>query len=82
MKSSPQINIGLYGDIPKPGPITGQLEVRLLGCQDLLTNVPDRKKRDSFSINAFDKTPKSLKISSVINSSKSYTVRSNEPSSK
>ena len=71
--------------MPKPAPITGQLEVRLLGCQDLLENVPDRhqNKRDSFNIsNALDKTPKSLKVSGVMSTSKSYTVRSSDTSSK
>jgi hypothetical protein len=68
--------------MPKSAPITGQLEVRLLGCQDLLENVPDRQKRDSFTISGgLDKTPKSLKVSSVMSSSKTYTVRGNDTSS-
>lgn len=57
--------------LPKAAPVTGQLEVRLLGCQDLLDQVPDRQKREttSFSIfDSFDKTPKALK------SGKTYTV--------
>lgn len=69
---------------PRAAPITGQLEVRLLGCQDLLENVPDRQKRDTttFSIPSIslEKTPKSLnKVSGVMaamsGSTKTYTVR-------
>lgn len=71
------------GEIPKPTPITGQLEVRLMGCQDLLENVPDRQKRDTFTIpGSLDKTPKSLKVSGVMGGSKTYTVRGNDTSSK
>lgn len=65
-------------DIPRSAPITGQLDVRLLGCQDLLENVPDRQKKDG---NTIEKTPKSLKMSSVMSGSKSYTVRGNDTSS-
>lgn len=59
--------------LPKAAPVTGQLEVRLLGCQDLLELVPDRQKRETttFSILdslSLDKTPKALK------SGKTYTV--------
>ena len=71
-----------FGDLPKPGPITGKLEVRLLGCQDLLENVPDRKKRDSFTIaGGPERTPKSFKSYSVNGTSKSYTIKCNEISS-
>ena len=69
------------GEIPRPAPITGQLEVRLLGCQDLLENVPDRQKRDTFTVpGGIEKTPKSLKVSGVIGGSKTYTVRGTETS--
>ncbi len=70
------------GEMPKPTPITGQLEVRLMGCQDLLENVPDRQKRDTFTIpGTLDKTPRSLKVSGVMGASKTYTVRGNDTSS-
>ena len=68
-------------DLPRAAPITGQLEVRLMGCQDLLDIVPGRHKRDTFTIpTAADKTPKSLKVSST-SSSKTYTVRGSDNSS-
>lgn len=70
------------GEIPRPAPITGQLEVRLMGCQDLLENVPDRQKRDTFTIpGSLDKTPKALKVSGVMSGSKTYTVRGTDQSS-
>ncbi len=69
------------GEIPRPAPITGQLEVRLMGCQDLLENVPDRQKRDTFTIpGSLDKTPKALKVSGVMGGSKTYTVRGSDTS--
>jgi len=69
------------GEIPRPAPITGQLEVRLMGCQDLLENVPDRQKRDTFTIpGSLDKTPKALKVSGVMGGSKTYTVRGTDTS--
>lgn len=36
----------------KPAAITGKLEVRLMGCQDLLEDVPGRSRRDSSSHSA------------------------------
>jgi len=71
------------GEIPRPAPVTGQLEVRLMGCQDLLENVPDRQKRDTFTIpGSLEKTPKALKVSGVMGGSKTYTVRGADTSSK
>lgn len=63
-------------ELSKPALITGQLEVRLMGCQDLLENVPDRQKRDTLTIpgGVDNKTPKSLKVAGI-GSSKTYTVR-------
>jgi hypothetical protein len=70
-----------HGVIPRPTPITGQLEVRLMGCQDLLENVPDRQKRDTFTIpGSLEKTPKALKVSGVMGGSKTYTVRGTDTS--
>lgn len=70
------------GDMPRAAPVTGQLEVRLMGCQDLLENVPDRQKREVFTIPGNqEKTPKSLKVSSgIMGGSKSYTVRGSDTS--
>lgn len=77
---SPRTNNFL--ELPKSAPITGQLEVRLMGCQDLLDVVPDRQKRDTFTIPVtVDKTPKSLR-GSTSSSSKTYTFRGSELSSK
>ena len=71
------------GEMPRAAPITGQLEVRLMGCQDLLECVPDRQKRDTFTIpGSLDKTPKALKASGVMGASKTYTLRGNDLSSK
>lgn len=69
-----QSQSGMTLSLPKAAPVTGQLEVRLLGCQDLLEQVPDRHKRESTTFSIFDsltldKTPKALK-----SSSKTYTV--------
>lgn len=76
-------NMFLNGDMPRPAPVTGQLEVRLMGCQDLLENVPDRQKKDTFTIpGSIEKTPKSLKVSGVMGGSKTYTVRGTDLSSK
>lgn len=66
-------------DLPRAAPITGQLEVRLMGCQDLLDIVPGRHKRDTVTIPTA--TPKSMKVSST-SSSKTYTVRGSDNSSK
>jgi len=33
-----------YSTLPKPAELTGRLNVRLIGCQDLLENVPGRSK--------------------------------------
>lgn len=66
-------------DLPRAAPITGQLEVRLMGCQDLLDLVPGRHKRDTITIPAAT-TPKSIKVSST-SSSKTYTVRGSDNSS-
>ena len=74
-------NMFANGEMPRAAPITGQLEVRLMGCQDLLENVPERQKRDTFTIpGSLEKTPKSLKVSGVMGGSKTYTVRGNDTS--
>lgn len=52
-----------------------------MGCQDLLENVPDRQKRDTFTIpGSLEKTPKALKVSGVMGGSKTYTVRGTDTS--
>jgi hypothetical protein len=58
--------------------VTGKLEVRLMGCQDLLEEVPGRSKRDSGSpadLKAF------MKGVTGRSSSKSYSIK-DETSSK
>ncbi|XP_022110838.1 serine/threonine-protein kinase N2-like [Acanthaster planci] len=42
-----------YGTLPKPAALTGRLEVRLMGCQDVLETVPNRSKTNSSSGGAF-----------------------------
>ncbi|XP_038063886.1 serine/threonine-protein kinase N2-like [Patiria miniata] len=42
-----------YGTLPKPAALTGRLEVRLMGSQDLLETVPNRSKSNSSSGGAF-----------------------------
>lgn len=32
-----------YSSLPKPAALTGKLEVRLIGCQDVLENIPNRR---------------------------------------
>uniref|UniRef100_A0A8B9HWP0 protein kinase C n=1 Tax=Astyanax mexicanus TaxID=7994 RepID=A0A8B9HWP0_ASTMX len=39
-----------YSTVAKPAALTGTLEVRLMGCQDLLENVPGRSKAASVSL--------------------------------
>ncbi|XP_076054617.1 serine/threonine-protein kinase N isoform X10 [Oratosquilla oratoria] len=59
------------GHHTKGGAVTGKLEVRLLGVQDLLEEVPGRSRRDSHS------GPSDLKafMKGVTKSSKSYSVK-------
>ena len=67
-------------ELPRAAPITGQLEVRLMGCQDLLDVVPDRQKRDTiFLPEPVTKTPKSGKISTG-GSHKAYTLKGDQSS--
>ncbi|XP_061094504.1 serine/threonine-protein kinase N2-like isoform X2 [Conger conger] len=39
-----------YSTVAKPAALTGTLEVRLMGCQDLLENIPGRVKTNSVSL--------------------------------
>uniref|UniRef100_A0A8C1A6T9 protein kinase C n=1 Tax=Cyprinus carpio carpio TaxID=630221 RepID=A0A8C1A6T9_CYPCA len=39
-----------YSTVAKPAALTGTLDVRLMGCQDLLENVPGRSKTASVSL--------------------------------
>nr|CAB3264914.1 serine/threonine-protein kinase N2-like [Phallusia mammillata] len=40
------ISVNRYSTMPKPAELTGKLDVRLLGCQDLLENVPGRSRNN------------------------------------
>ncbi|XP_071802634.1 serine/threonine-protein kinase N2-like isoform X2 [Asterias amurensis] len=42
-----------YGTLPKPAALTGRLEVRLMGCQDLIESIPNRAKSNSITGGAF-----------------------------
>uniref|UniRef100_A0A8C0J950 Serine/threonine-protein kinase N2 n=1 Tax=Chelonoidis abingdonii TaxID=106734 RepID=A0A8C0J950_CHEAB len=39
-----------YSTLSKPAALTGTLEVRLMGCQDILENVPGRSKASSITL--------------------------------
>ncbi|KAG1659703.1 Serine/threonine-protein kinase N2 [Nymphon striatum] len=65
--------------LSKPASVTGKLEVRLMGCQDLIEDVPGRTPRkDSGSLHHGISSPADLKSfvrSKGRSSSKSYSVK-------
>lgn len=63
-------------EILRAAPVTGQLEVRLMGCQGLLESVPEKKDYSHISYGV-DKTPK-VKVSGVMGGSKTYNVRNSD----
>nr|XP_039270469.1 serine/threonine-protein kinase N2-like isoform X1 [Styela clava] len=42
--------VNTYSTMPKPVALTGKLEVRIVGCQDLLENVPGRSRTTSVQL--------------------------------
>ncbi|XP_006816478.1 serine/threonine-protein kinase N2-like [Saccoglossus kowalevskii] len=66
-----------YSSVPKPAALTGRLEVRVMGCQDLLETVPGRTKGQSYHPAASPNEGKSLlkPKTSLRNSSKSYSIK-------
>ncbi|CAK9291599.1 unnamed protein product [Gordionus sp. m RMFG-2023] len=81
------IKNGSIGSIPKPIAITGILEVRLLGCQDLLEDISGKDKKEqqlsmipnhnNNSLISFPSTPTDLKsiVRSFHKSSKIYSFK-------
>uniref|UniRef100_T1J1B0 protein kinase C n=1 Tax=Strigamia maritima TaxID=126957 RepID=T1J1B0_STRMM len=63
--------------LSKPAAVTGKLEVRLLGCQDLLEDVPGRSRRDSSSSSPGDlkSLMKATRAVTGRSSSKSYSIK-------
>ncbi|KAJ8276966.1 hypothetical protein GJAV_G00069890, partial [Gymnothorax javanicus] len=57
-----------YRTVAKPAALTGTLDVRLLGCQDLLENVPGRVKASSVALPSW----------SPSESRSSFTIRANK----
>ncbi|XP_066295533.1 serine/threonine-protein kinase N2-like isoform X5 [Branchiostoma lanceolatum] len=71
-----------YSAYPKPAALTGRLDVRLMGCQDLLENVPGRSRSSSptFPISSPGETKSGGFMSAKRsfhgrNSSKTYSVK-------
>lgn len=52
-RSSSQYQHNQYNTLFKPSPLTGTLEVRLLGCTNLLENVPGRTRGSSATLPSF-----------------------------
>lgn len=76
-------SIGMRGGIinSRPSPfnrtaaVTGKLEVRLMGCQDLLEEVPGRSRREKDSISSPGDLRSFVKGVTGRSSSKSYSVK-------
>ncbi|XP_035683415.1 serine/threonine-protein kinase N2-like isoform X5 [Branchiostoma floridae] len=71
-----------YSAYPKPAALTGRLDVRLMGCQDLLENVPGRSRSSSptFPVSSPGETKSGGFMSAKRsfhgrNSSKTYSVK-------
>ncbi|XP_053549894.1 serine/threonine-protein kinase N2 isoform X2 [Bombina bombina] len=63
-----------YSTLSKPAALTGTLEVRLMGCQDILENVPGRSKATSATLPGW--SPSEARSSFISRTSKSKTVSS------
>ncbi|GAB6021882.1 hypothetical protein CHUAL_006048 [Chamberlinius hualienensis] len=63
--------------LSKPAAVTGKLEVRLMGCQDLLEEVPGRSRRDTIASSGDLKSLMKATSKAVTGrgSSKSYSVK-------
>ncbi|XP_070582151.1 serine/threonine-protein kinase N2-like [Ptychodera flava] len=73
-----------YNMLPKPAALTGRLEVRVMGCQDLLEVVPGRSKGQSYHPAASPPESKGLlkgKPSFHGRNNKSYSIKQDELSS-
>ncbi|XP_071947331.1 serine/threonine-protein kinase N2-like isoform X2 [Antedon mediterranea] len=61
-----------YSTLPKPAALTGKLDVRLMGCQDILEHFPNRSKQNTFP---FGMSPGETKSLLKRNSTKSYSLK-------
>ncbi|XP_033104186.1 serine/threonine-protein kinase N2-like isoform X2 [Anneissia japonica] len=61
-----------YNTLPKPAALTGKLDVRLMGCQDILEFFPNRSKHNTFP---FGTSPGETKSLLKRNSTKSYSLK-------
>ncbi|KAM6454780.1 serine/threonine-protein kinase N2 isoform 2-T2 [Liasis olivaceus] len=64
-----------YSTLSKPAALTGTLEVRLMGCQDILENVPGRSKATSFTLPGWSPSEARSSFMSRTSKSKSGSSR-------
>uniref|UniRef100_A0A8C0XNE0 Serine/threonine-protein kinase N2 n=2 Tax=Castor canadensis TaxID=51338 RepID=A0A8C0XNE0_CASCN len=64
-----------YSTLSKPAALTGTLEVRLMGCQDILENVPGRSKATSFALPGWSPSETRSSFMSRTSKSKSGSSR-------
>uniref|UniRef100_A0A2I3GTX2 Serine/threonine-protein kinase N2 n=1 Tax=Nomascus leucogenys TaxID=61853 RepID=A0A2I3GTX2_NOMLE len=64
-----------YSTLSKPAALTGSLEVRLMGCQDILENVPGRSKATSVALPGWSPSETRSSFMSRTSKSKSGSSR-------
>uniref|UniRef100_A0A8I5ZV08 Serine/threonine-protein kinase N2 n=1 Tax=Rattus norvegicus TaxID=10116 RepID=A0A8I5ZV08_RAT len=64
-----------YSTLSKPAALTGTLEVRLMGCQDILENVPGRSKATSVALPGWSPSENRSSFMSRTSKSKSGSSR-------
>ncbi|XP_028943313.1 serine/threonine-protein kinase N2 isoform X4 [Antrostomus carolinensis] len=64
-----------YSTLSKPAALTGTLEVRLMGCQDILENVPGRSKATSITLPGWSPNEARPSFMSRTSKSKSGSTR-------
>ncbi|XP_060088143.1 serine/threonine-protein kinase N2 isoform X2 [Heteronotia binoei] len=64
-----------YSTLSKPAALTGTLEVRLMGCQDILENVPGRSKATSLTLPGWSPSEARSSFMSRTSKSKSGSSR-------
>uniref|UniRef100_A0A8C4VZA5 Serine/threonine-protein kinase N2 n=1 Tax=Gopherus evgoodei TaxID=1825980 RepID=A0A8C4VZA5_9SAUR len=64
-----------YSTLSKPAALTGTLEVRLMGCQDILENVPGRSKASSITLPGWSPSEARSSFMSRTSKSKSGSSR-------
>ncbi|XP_063113150.1 serine/threonine-protein kinase N2 isoform X1 [Cavia porcellus] len=64
-----------YSTLSKPAALTGTLEVRLMGCQDILENVPGRSKATSIALPGWSPSETRSSFMSRTSKSKSGSSR-------